>query len=75
MNDGGRNILLTYNAYTENISLRLIDMFNKNGIIAYALPAHSSGKTEPLNFVLFIAFKQALRIAIAQTVNPGSLEI
>ena len=61
----GRNVLLIYNAYRSHISLEVLEVFLRNDIVVYALPSHSSGKTQPLDFVLFTAFKGALNNAVS----------
>ena len=61
----GRKVLLLYNAHRSHISLEVLEVFLRNGIVVYALPAHSSGKAQPLDFVLFAAFMGALNNAVS----------
>ena len=61
----GRKVLLIYDAYRSHISLEVLEVFLRNGIVVYALPAHSSGKTQPVDVVLFAAFKGALNNAVS----------
>lgn len=56
---GVRKLLLTYNGYRSHMSLRVLELFDKNDIISYALLAHTSSKTQLLDVVLFRSFKTA----------------
>ena len=60
-----RKILLVYDAYRSHISLEVLGVFKNHGIEIYALPAHTSGKTQPLDVVLFSVFKNALNDAVS----------
>ena len=55
-----RKVLLIYDGYRSHLSLQVLELFHLNDIIVYALPAHTSGKTQPLDTVLFSVFKQSL---------------
>ena len=55
-----RKLLLIYDAYRSHITLNVLDLFHSNNVIVYALPAHTSRKTEPLDVVMFSPFKKAL---------------
>ena len=55
-----RYVLLTYDGYAVQLLLRVIDMFRANRIVAYALPAHTSGKLQPLDVVAFSVFRREL---------------
>lgn len=57
---GGRKVLLTYDGYRSHMSIRVLELFSKNNVEVYALPAHSSGKTQPLDVILFSAYKTSL---------------
>ena len=52
----GRKVLLIYDVYRSHLSLIILELFERNNIIFYVLPAHTSGKTQPLDVVLFSAF-------------------
>ena len=39
----GCKVLLTYDGYRCHITLQALDILSKGGIIAYCLPAHTSG--------------------------------
>lgn len=62
--DHGRKVLLTYDGYRSLMILRALENFEQNGVCVYALPAHSSGKTQPLDVVLFSLFKKHLQDTI-----------
>ena len=55
-----RKVLLIYDGYRSHPSLEVLKLFLLNNIIVYALLAHMSGKTQPLDTVLFSVFKQSL---------------
>lgn len=65
----GRKLLLTYDAYRAHTTLSVLELFKKNNIIVYALPAHTSGKTQPCDVVLFDAFKTALKETMTRLVE------
>lgn len=48
-----KKMLMIFDGYRSDMSLRVLELFNANGTIVYILPAHTSGKTQPLYFVLF----------------------
>lgn len=60
----GRKLLLIYDGYRSHMSLQVLQLLHQNGIIVYALPAHTSGKTQPLDVCLFSPFKDALNEAM-----------
>lgn len=60
LTNGGRKVLLIYDAYRAHMTLRVLEFFDKNNVVAYALPAHTSGKTQPCDVVLFGVFKKKL---------------
>jgi len=65
-----RKILLIYDAYRSHMSLDVLLYFEKNGIIAFALPAHTSGITQPLDVGIFQPFKAALHNVIRSMCSP-----
>ena len=65
LRSGGRKILLVYDAYRSHISLEVLGVFKNHGIEIYAVPAHTSGKTQPLDVVVFSVFKNALNDAVS----------
>lgn len=56
-------MLLTYDAYRAHISVPVLQLFRDHNIIAHALLAHSNGKLQPWELVVFGAFKRGLRYA------------
>eukprot|EP00171_Calliarthron_tuberculosum_P023847 IDg23847t1 len=60
----GRKVVLTYDAYRSHMTLRALECFEKNNVEVYALPAHTSGKTQPCDVVLFGVFKKRLNEAV-----------
>eukprot|EP00171_Calliarthron_tuberculosum_P005712 IDg5712t1 len=68
----GRKVLLTYDAYRAHMSLPVLELFDRKGIVVYALPAHTSGKTQPCDVVLFAAFRAALTDAMIRLVQKDA---
>ena len=68
---GGRKVLPIYDGYRAHLSLAVLDLFHKNNIIVYVLPSQTSGKTQPLDVVLFSVFKNRLQDAITSCAAPG----
>ena len=62
----GRKVLLTFDGYRSHMTLRVPQLFCDNGIVVYALPVHTSGKTQPLYVSLFGAFKRKLNEIIGE---------
>lgn len=52
-----RKLLLTYDAYRFHLSAPVLQLLRVSNVIVYALPAHSSGKFQPLDATVFSAFK------------------
>lgn len=61
--------MLIYDGYRAHLWLDVLDLFNRNNLFSYALPAHTSGKLQPLDTVLFSAFNNALN-AVANACQP-----
>ena len=66
-----RHVLLTYDAYGAHMSLSVLELLRQHRIVVYALPAHTSSNTQPLDVVLFSSYKRELASAIAKTVKTG----
>lgn len=66
-NSGGKPFLLLYDGYRSHLSHRVLSLFEKNNIIAYALPSHTSGRTQPLDISTFGPFKLFLNRTIITT--------
>jgi hypothetical protein len=56
----GRKVLLIYDGYRSHLGLEALKTLMVCGVLAYALPAHTSGTTQPLDVNVFSPFKQAL---------------
>lgn len=54
-----------YEAYRSHISLEVLELF-LNGIKFYALPAHMCRETQPVDVVIFSAFKVELNNAVTR---------
>ena len=70
-----RKLILTYDAYRSHTTLDVLELFNKINIIVYALPAHTSGKKQPLNVVLFSTFKNALNESTSLACSRGRIDV
>ena len=64
-----RKLLLIYDGYRSHMSLSVLQLFAENNIVIYALPAHTSGKTQPLDVVAFSVFKRKLNDIIFETAD------
>lgn len=53
------------------MSYSALKKFNNAGFIVYALPAHTSGKTQPLDVAAFSCFKADLNRSAALVVETG----
>lgn len=51
--EGGRNVLLTYDGYRRHMTLLVLENLSTHGVIVYALPAKTSGKTQPCDTGVF----------------------
>eukprot|EP00171_Calliarthron_tuberculosum_P006070 IDg6070t1 len=71
---GGRKVLLLYDGYRAHMTLRVLELFDRHNIVAYALPAHTSGKTQPCDVVLFASYKAKLREALVSAVREGTAD-
>ena len=67
----GRKVLLIYDSYRAHLSAANIELLERNNINVYVPPAHTSGKTQPLNVVLFLAFKNRLQTSVRSCAAPG----
>ena len=61
---GGRKVLLTYDGYRSHMTLKVLEHLRAHGVVVYALPAHTSGKTQPCDTGIFRAFKNEIGKAI-----------
>ena len=54
---GGRKVLLILDGYRSHMSLAALETLDFNNAIVYALPAHTSGKTQPLDATIFLSLR------------------
>lgn len=64
LTQNGRKVLLIVEGYRSHMSLSALEKLHNHNIIVYALPAHTSGNTEPLDVNIFSPSKAALNEAI-----------
>ena len=65
----GRKLLRIYDRYRSHMSLTVLKLFADNNIVVYALPPHTSGKTQPFDVVAFSAFEKKLNDLRLETTN------
>ena len=53
--------------------IRVLELFRRNRITVYAIPAHTSGKTKPLYVVAFAVYKLELNDLIQQILRADQL--
>ena len=70
----GHKTLLIFDGCRSHMSLKVINYLHHNNVIVYALPAHTSGKTQPLDVVLFSPFKTYLRDSMDLVVSRDSID-
>ena len=63
-------MLLGMDGYRSHMKFRVLDVFDRVGIIAYALPAHTSGVTPPLDVGVFGSFNMHLRNIVEGLSSP-----
>ena len=68
----GRKVLLILDGYREHMTYPVLHLFDASGIIVYALPAHTSGSTQPLYVSVFDPFKEHLRVSIEELSSPAA---
>ena len=51
-----RKVLLILDGYRSHMSVQTLHLYNAHRVILYALPAHTSGKTQPLDVTVFSPF-------------------
>lgn len=67
LTQNGRKVLLLYDGYRSHMGIEVLETLEKGGVIAYALPSHTSGSTQPLDVGLFGPFKHHLNKEICAT--------
>lgn len=56
----GRKLILLYDLYIRLITLRVLRILKDGGGFSYCFPAHTSGKSKPLQVWCFSPFKNVL---------------
>lgn len=54
---GGRKVFLLYDGYRSHMGYQVLKTLKAGGVMAYALPAHTSGDSQPLYVGVFSPFK------------------
>ena len=62
-------MLLTYDGYSEYMSMGVLELFRRNRIVVYAIPTHTCGKTQPLDVVALRSYKRENDDAIQRTLR------
>lgn len=66
LTNGGRHVLLTFDACRSHMTLQTLEHFRQHNVIVYALPANTSGKTQPCDAVVFGVYKQEVNSCISK---------
>ena len=66
----GRKVLLILDGYRCHMIYKVLKLLESNGVIVFALPAHTSGSTQPLDVSIFGPFKEYLRGCIQRMSSP-----
>lgn len=61
-----RKVVLAYDGCRSHLGWKVLRVLEQWGIIAVALPANASGRTQPLDLSVFPTFKQKLNDTIHQ---------
>ena len=62
----GTTLLLLYDGYRNHMCVQTLELFKKNIIVAVALPAHTSGVTQPLDLSVCGPWKTYYRELLAE---------
>ena len=65
-----RNVLLVLDGYRSHMTYQALRILQTGGVIVYALPAHTSGYTQPLDVSVFGPFKESLRASVEGLASP-----
>lgn len=66
---GFLKVLLIYNCHLSYPCIRALKILDRGGVLVYYLPAHTSGRTQPLDVVLYGPFKNSLTREIKAAVQ------
>jgi len=70
----GRKVLLIYDGYRSHMSPAVLRLFRKRNIVAYCLPAHTTGVTQPLDLTVFGSFKTHLAETLRRMHSAGNAD-
>ena len=59
LTQNSRKLLLLYDGYRSHMNIGALEILRVGGVIAYALPAHTTGVTRPPDLACFASWKQA----------------
>ena len=65
-----RKVLLILDGYRSHMTYQALKILQTGGVIVYALPAHTSGYTQPLDVSVFGPFKESLRANVERLASP-----
>ena len=65
-------VVLIHDGYRARLPLDILEIILEGNVVVYALPAHTSGKTQPFNVVQFAAFKAALNRIVSYTTQTAT---
>ena len=68
---GDKKILLTFDRHRCHMSVRVLEYLRRNNIVVYAIPSHSSGKTQPLDTCVFRNLKHHVNQLVSETITPS----
>ena len=68
-------ILLLMDGYRSHMRYKTLRFLHSANVIAYALPAHTSGVTQPLDVSIFGAFKSKLHDLVDGMSTAGAVNV
>ena len=68
LTENDSNVLLVLDGHRSHMAVDTLELLDAHNIIVSVLPAHTSGKIQPLDGTVFSTFKAALNEAINLTV-------
>ncbi|PXF48906.1 hypothetical protein BWQ96_01248 [Gracilariopsis chorda] len=66
LQENERKFLLIYDGYQSHLWIPFLELFREAGIIAYAIPSHTSGTTQSVDVSVFSLFKTRFGMLIEQ---------
>lgn len=72
---GNQKMLIIYNAFKAHVFIAVIEKFTKAGMIMFALPFHTSCKTQPLDVGEFCIFKRQFWFMVYIFVRSSKTDI